>query len=216
MGAAERDRLHAAKNDMASVGWGKGDESMRAEAAVLVAERELAAAEGEPYAEVIDLGVTWDGGAPMPQVISDGSTTVLLCYASESPANTRGEGAPTSVATKGRSNLIRFTFSLCSSIRFGSPNDEVLHGHPLYGRGLEFYQAHIVRNSAWLAELNVINSAHSQYRGPSDETHFLFAFHDDTFEAIADEVRVEEFEGSMRSALAAEAARQTSWDRSEA
>ena len=57
---------------MASVGWGKGDESMRAQAAVLVAERELAAAEGEPSAEVIDLGVTWDGGAPMPQVISDG------------------------------------------------------------------------------------------------------------------------------------------------
>jgi hypothetical protein len=216
MCATERARLDAAKNNMASVGWDRGDESMRAEAAVLVAERELAAAKGEQYAEVIDLGVTWDGGAPMPQVISDGSTAVLLCYASEAPSNTRVEGARTSVATNGRSDLIRFTFSRCSSIRFGSPNDEALHGHPLYGRGLQFYQAHIVRNSAWVAELNAIRSAHSGNRGPSDETHFLFAFHDDTFEAIADEVRVEDIEGSMRSALAAEAARQTSWDRSEA
>ncbi|HEX4443555.1 MAG TPA: hypothetical protein VHZ81_08285 [Galbitalea sp.] len=216
MGAAERERLDAAKNNMASVGWGKGDESMQAQEAVLVAERELAAADGGSYAEVIDLGVTWDSGAPMPQVISGGSTTAVLCYASEPRGNAEVDTAPTSVSTKGRSNLIRFTFSLCSSIRFGAPNDEVLHGHPLYGHGLQFYQAHIVRNSTWLTELNAINSAHSHYRGPSDRTHFLFAFHDETFEAIADDVRVEEFEGSMKSALAAEAARQTSWDLSEA
>jgi hypothetical protein len=215
MGAIERERLEAAKAHSVSVGWGQGAQSREASLAVLVAERELAAADGEPYADVIDLGVEWETGAPMPQVLSDGSTATLLCYASDDRDGARDRQEPKSVAVKGASRLIRFTFDSCSSIRFGAPNDEVLHGHPLYGRGLQFYQAHIVRNSPWITELNAINSAHSRYLGPSARTHFLFAFHDETFEAVADDVQVEEFEGSMSSALIDEAARQTSWDRSE-
>jgi hypothetical protein len=44
----------------------------------------FAASRGEPWAEVIDLGVIWDTGAPEPHVVSDGSKVILLCYAAES------------------------------------------------------------------------------------------------------------------------------------
>jgi hypothetical protein len=38
----------------------------------LKAERELAAARAEQYAQVIDIGPRWDAGAPIPHVISNG------------------------------------------------------------------------------------------------------------------------------------------------
>ncbi len=40
----------------------------------------------------------------------------------------------------------------CVSIRFGFPNDQALHGHPLFSVGLGYYQLHEVVNSAWLME----------------------------------------------------------------
>ena len=49
------------------------------------------------------------------------------------------------------------------SVKMGSPDDEVLQGHPLYGAGLEFYEAHIVENSTWISELMDVNRVHSQF-----------------------------------------------------
>ena len=37
------------------------------------------------------------------------------------------------------------SFEGVTECRFGGPSDERLHEHPLYGRGLEFYQFHRVR-----------------------------------------------------------------------
>jgi hypothetical protein len=36
----------------------------------------------------------------------------------------------------------------CASIRFGHPNDEVFHGHPLFGAGLKHYAAHEIFDSS--------------------------------------------------------------------
>jgi hypothetical protein len=46
--------------------------------------------------------------------------------------------------------------------RYGSPNDEGLASHPLWGHGLKFYEFHTVDNMKWLA-----------------------TFHDGLFEAVA-------------------------------
>jgi hypothetical protein len=43
----------------------------------LQAERDLAAARGEQYAQVIDIGPCWDDGAPLPHLISNGSRTFV-------------------------------------------------------------------------------------------------------------------------------------------
>lgn len=63
----------------------------------------------------------------------------------------------------------------------------MLHGHPLYGHGLEGYEAHVVHNSAWITELVDINRVHLRFRDSAwtDLRHFLFVLHDETLECVA-------------------------------
>ena len=51
----------------------------------------------------------------------------------------------------------------CSQIRFGAPGDEAMSGHPLYGKGLDGYQAHEVFNSRWIEEAITVNSVHPRH-----------------------------------------------------
>ena len=51
-------------------------------------------------------------------------------------------------------------FPSYDTFKFGQPNDEALHGHPLYAKGLSFYRAQEVLNSSWIAELERQNSVH--------------------------------------------------------
>jgi hypothetical protein len=89
------------------------------------------------------------------------------------------------------------------SAKLGSPKDEVFHGHPLAGRGLESYTAQLVRNSRWLAELQKINSVHAGYRPDAwqQRNHYVFWFHDTTFECIAESYAVELHDRSMPDLL---------------
>jgi hypothetical protein len=54
-------------------------------------------------------------------------------------------------------------FERCVCTKMGDPNDEVLHGHPLYGKGLAGYEAMVVENSTWLKALEKINAVHDAY-----------------------------------------------------
>jgi hypothetical protein len=94
-------------------------------------------------------------------------------------------------------------------VKLGPPNDEVLHGHHLHGRGLSGSGAYVVANSRWLAELVEMNRTHSRFSQESWEgaRHFLFVFHDESVEAIADEVEVQTFRESIPSLLAETIAR---------
>jgi hypothetical protein len=78
------------------------------------------------------------------------------------------------------------------AVKLGPPNDEVLHGHPLDGRGLAGYGCYVVENSRWLAELIEINRVHEQFDPEwwEDKRHFLLVFHDETVEAVAREIEV--------------------------
>jgi hypothetical protein len=86
----------------------------------------------------------------------------------------------------------------------GTPNDEVLHGHPLDGRGLHVYGAFSVENSCWIKELEAINSVHSQYSPDAWKgvKHFILCFHDSTFECVARGFKVEKWKASLPSMLA--------------
>ena len=168
--------------------------------ALAQAERELAAARGEPWAEPIDLGVEWDVGAPLPHLVSNGSTAVLLCHASITDPNWDGTYVTVVSPTDPEpSSLLQFTFERCHAIKFGGPNDEVLHGHPLSSRGLDGYRPHIVHNSQWISEEERINSVHESHRGGWHQSlrHYFFVFHDEMFEALAHEVRVERVHGVL-------------------
>ncbi len=84
-------------------------------------------------------------------------------------------------------------FDGCLISRFGYPNDEALGGHPLYANGLRHYGVFEVHDSSWPQELEAQNrrvfpDSHSfAYR------HFIFTFHDSTFECLATAIRLESF-----------------------
>jgi hypothetical protein len=76
----------------------------------------------------------------------------------------------------------------CYATYLGPPNDEAFEGHPLAGRGLESYGAFRVVRSSWIRSLERMNRVHPAHDpAPFDRMmHYILAFHDSTFECVAD------------------------------
>ncbi|CAN90885.1 hypothetical protein predicted by Glimmer/Critica [Sorangium cellulosum So ce56] len=151
-------------------------------------ERDLARATGEECAVEIPWQHPWNVGAPLPHVFSSGSRTLVVYNMREPDPAWDGSYATVVDPTSADLRLIAIVeFERCLAHKLGPPNDEVLHGHPLHGRGLVGYAAHVVERSRWIAELMKINSVHSQYNPEEwkQYRHYLLAFHDETFECIA-------------------------------
>lgn len=142
-------------------------------------------------------------GSPLPIVLSD-EFTILLAYMVEDPTPITSETIPriVDVSTPGES-LALVEFKSYHSYMFGGPNDEAFDGHPLAGRGLHPYGAFRVENSSWVRQLERMNSVHP-YHNPkrfAELTHFVFAFHDSTFECVAKSFTTSEFEGTLEGLL---------------
>lgn len=76
----------------------------------------------------------------------------------------------------------------CLQVICGHPNDEVLSGHRLYGKGLTFYSVHRVENSSRLVEMERLNSVHPGHNAAeyfNGKEHWVFTFQDATVEIIA-------------------------------
>lgn len=188
---------------------GEWEEYHAAHDALLTAERALAAARHEQHAVPLDFPVCWDMGAPMPQLIANDHRTFLIFLVRTVDPTWDGRSVTVmDPASAHAEQLALVEFHWCTSARLGAPNDEVFHGHPLEGKGLDGYTAQLVRNSHWVAELERINSVHSSYRAESWSTrnHYIFWFHDSTFECIAESFTVELHTCSF-SELLAEACR---------
>jgi hypothetical protein len=83
--------------------------------------------------------------------------------------------------------IVRFS---AESTKFGLPNDEALAGHPLSARGLRAYRCGEVLNSSWLVEEQRRNSVRfPDYKLPC--RHFVFTFHDSSFEVLARKIEHE-------------------------
>jgi hypothetical protein len=209
--AEARRRLEAAtvavKDAAAARDWGAA-RLVREEQ--LAAERDLARIRGEQYAEPVDLGLRWDVGAPLPHVIADSWRTLVVFHR---PAQDPDwDGTYVRVVSAGQVGasalgLVEFTGAYLTS--FGGLNDEALHGHPLSGRGLVAYRAHVVHNSEWIAAAERANSVHPRHRGGWHDRyrHFVLGFHDETFECIAEDWRAEPLDCSMSDAIALATAR---------
>jgi hypothetical protein len=94
-------------------------------------------------------------------------------------------------------------FRSYSSFMFGAPNAEAFAGHPLTNRGLHPYGAFEVEDSSWIRQLERMNSVHPYHKPErfARLKHFVFAFHDSTFECAAEGFTVSEHEGSLESLL---------------
>lgn len=179
------------------------EEYESAYAAVLSLERALASAKGEEYAIPLDFPIRWDIGAPLPHVLMSDSRTLLAFYIRVSDSNCNSATVKPS-GGESVEPLALVEFYGCISAKMGSPNDEVFGGHPLSGKGLDAYTAQIVQNSRWIAELEAINRIHEYYNPDNWRKlkHYIFWFHDSTFECVAKSYNVEIFHGSMSDLLA--------------
>ena len=103
----------------------------------------------------------------------------------------------------GVESLAIVEFKRCYAYQFGGPNDEVFEGHRLTGRGLGGYGAYLVENSNWIREMQRVNSVHQRYDESlwSDYRHYFLAFHDECFECIAVNHRIETMRCSFSTAL---------------
>jgi hypothetical protein len=175
---------------------GEVEEFRSAEAAVMQAERDLAAAKGEEYAVPIDFPVQWCSGAPLPHLIQNDSKTFLV-FLLRLPVDDYSSGNPEVAIAE----VVH-----CSCTKMGTPNDEVWAGHPLSGKGYEGHGAQEVKNSKWIKELEAILSVHWNYQPGWSERlqlrHYIFPFHDSIFECVAQSFKVEVFDGSLSDALA--------------
>jgi hypothetical protein len=79
----------------------------------------------------------------------------------------------------------------CLLSKFGYPNDEALGGHPLYDRGLDFYNVFEVINSSWVRQVNEQNTVCFPNSSDWQLHHWIFTFHDSTFECMAEALHVE-------------------------
>ena len=142
-------------------------------------------------------------GAPLPAVVAD-EHRVFLAYLVEA-IDPSWDGRTIRVVDPSSAHEI---VALVAFIRprahfFGPPNDEAFSGHPLAARGLHPYGAFEIHGSSWIRRLAQRNSVHPQHRAASFETlrHFIFAFHDSTFECVADAFQIEIRSGSLASAI---------------
>lgn len=92
-------------------------------------------------------------------------------------------------------------FQRCTAHIFGPPNDEAFAGHPLADRGLNPYGVFEVKCSSWvraLERMNAVHPRHNKERYMENKKHFVFAFHDTTFECVAEGFEIKVTTGSVR------------------
>jgi hypothetical protein len=160
--------------------------------AVLQAERALSLAQGEETALPCEWEVPWETGSPLPHVISSGRRTFLLYVAHEPDPDWDGSYVRV-MRTRDTHRIALVQFIDCYGYQFGGPNDEVIHGHRLWGKGLAPYAAHVIAHSRWLAEMEHINQVHPHYHPDQWRTlkHYLLLFHDESFECLASSYTIE-------------------------
>jgi hypothetical protein len=202
--AAQTRRNRAAQALAPKHKGGELEEFAAAQEALLEAERALAAAQDEPHAVPIAFPVQWDTGAPLPYLLQNDNRTFLVFSLRDGDPEWDGTYVNIRDADDPRpGNLAVVEFERCICTKMGAPNDEVLHGHPMNGKGLRGYSPLRVKNSLWIKELEAINSVHSRYRPESWRSlnHYIFGFHDCTFECVADSFFVETREAAVPELL---------------
>jgi hypothetical protein len=140
-----------------------------------------------------------DAGAPLPVILCNEHDLFLAYVVAAQEAGGIKELSPKT----GGLPIAIVKFLFYRSYMFGPPNDEAFTGHPLASRGLEPYAVFEIEQSSWIRQLERMNAVHPSHKPElfASYRHFIFAFHDSTFEAIADGFEVQSMSGSMNSAV---------------
>lgn len=142
-----------------------------------------------------------DSGASLPFVMSDEHRVLLAYMASELDEAVSSMVKIITTDSPGYVALVEFARP-CAHM-FGPPNDETFLGHPLAERGLRPYGVFEVKDSSWTRQLARMNKSHRQHSQNryADLRHYIFSFHDSTFECIANSLAVNLREGSLRDVM---------------
>ena len=156
--------------------------------------------------EVIELNTAPQSsvGAPNPIVLAGEHGVFLAYYTQDNCVGWDGTSVRiVGVDTEGEPVAV-VRFRHCSAHMFGPPNDEAFGGHPLADRGLRPYGVFEIKNSSWVRKLEKVNAVHprhDKHRFMRDKTHFVFSFHDTTFECVAKSFTVEMSTGSVKRVI---------------
>lgn len=133
-----------------------------------------------------------DPGAPCPTILAQ-ENSLLLGYFLQERQQDHGLEPPCL--------LVRFQRPYAHYL--GAPNEEAISGHPLAERGVTPCAAFEISESSWLQDLERMNSVHPYHdlRQYSQFRHFIFVFHDSTFECIAESFETFERRGEIGDAL---------------
>ncbi|HEY1174238.1 MAG TPA: hypothetical protein VGH19_22925 [Verrucomicrobiae bacterium] len=168
-------RRHTEKAQLERFSW---KELTAAFEALASAQRALAAAKGMPYAVPYDIGFKPEAAVPDPIIFqSEDAIMLAFCAVKEMPDGMRADAGFGIIDFKG-----------CMATKFGYPNDEALPGHPLYEWGLSAYDVFEVINSKWVKEMAEQNKVVFPEHTMSPRRHFIFTFHDTTFECVTREL----------------------------
>jgi len=151
------------------------DAAIRQHDAKLDHERELAAARGEEYTVPYDLGFTYSAGAPEVELYWHRSDAFVAFYLNNDFDEI---------------GLLQFVG--CWQLMLGPTGSDspAFAEHRLFGKGLRWWRPHRVVNSTWIGP-----SARETFE------HYLFAFHDEMLEAVADDVIVSKWDIPMRELM---------------
>ena len=145
-----------------------------------------------------------DVGAPLPVVLSNEHRVLLAYRVRERDDEWDGSYVRIVDYDSPEEPIAIVNFGHCHSFIFGAPNDETFNGHPLYEKGLHPYGVFEVGSSSWLKTMERRNSVHEDHdpnRFHGRYKHFVFAFHDSTFECLAEGFEVQVGKGSIESIL---------------
>lgn len=141
-----------------------------------------------------------DSGAPSPTIISNDSDLYVSFYVNKeytSEILLRRN----SISDNG---VISIKFNRFQKYTFGSPSDELIHGHPYYKLGLRSYSFYELKDSDLIKSLQEISKAHVYYspNGWEKYKHYILTFHDNMFECVALDFEIREEETTLYNHVA--------------
>jgi hypothetical protein len=138
-------------------------------------------------------------GSALPLIMSDEHVLLLAYIIQEKPDEWDGRVLTNADLTLLAERVALVEFEMYRSFMLGAPNDETINGHPLYDRGLRPYGAFKVTGSSWIRRLERMNSVHPHHNPERFKSfhHYIFTFHDSTFECVAEGYKITEREGTI-------------------
>ena len=142
-------------------------------------------------------------GAPCPMLFAREHRLFLAYYVHNTPEDWDGTWAKVVDPHTSNMPVALVTFKHPYAHFFGPPHEDAFEGHPLGARGFRPHNSFEVFHSSWIRSFEQMNLADSQCDPDrlADYRHFIFGFHDTTFECVARGLSVHVRKGCVASIL---------------